>query len=332
MMRYFEEKIGLITFYFLFIFMQFFFGYMIGLKIMTIIPMFILSLLLLFGYLLFDYCKINKRNQEITFLVDNLEEKYLISEVIKKPKRLENIAYYYALKKATKAMNDKITLLESKYKGYQEYIESFVHEIKTPLAALSLYCDNQKLVELKQEVNKMDNLVEQVLFYARSENPQKDYFIKEINLSDVIHQIIMQNKDYFLMHKIAIETDNLDINVASDEKWLIFIINQIINNSIKYMDKKQKKIIIQAKKEKTQIILEIIDNGIGIKESDLSRVFEAGFTGSDRLKTRATGMGLYLANKICLKLGLKLLIASKYHQGTKVTIIFPNSDFNKMND
>ena len=227
-------------------------------------------------------------------------------------------------------MNDKISLLERKYKDYEEYIECFVHEVKTPLAALSLFLDNHNEVELHQEVKKIDNLVEQVLFYARSENPEKDYFIKSIELSEIIHQVIMQNKDYFLLNKISITTNDLDVLVATDEKCLIFVINQIINNSIKYMDKKEKKITIQVIKENNRILLEIIDNGIGIKESDLSRVFEKGFTGSDRLKSRSTGMGLYLASKICKKLGLNITIASKYQEGTKVVIAFPKSTFNKM--
>lgn len=77
------------------------------------------------------------------------------------------------------------------------------------------------------------------MFYARSENPEKDYFIKSIELSEIIHQVIMQNKDYFLLNKISITTNDLDVLVATDEKWLIFVINQIINNSIKYMDKKE---------------------------------------------------------------------------------------------
>lgn len=132
------------------------------------------------------------------------------------------------------------------------------------------------------------------------------------------------------MNRISITTNDLDVLVATDEKWLIFVINQIINNSIKYMDKKEKKITIQAIKENNRILLEIIDNGIGIKESDLSRVFEKGFTGSDRLKSRSTGMGLYLASKICKKLGLNITISSKYQEGTKVVIAFPKSTFNKM--
>ena len=158
----------------------------------------------------------------------------------------------------------------------------------------------------------------------------KDYFIKSISLDEIIHQVIMQNKDYFLTNNIIISTNNLKHVVATDEKWVIFVINQIINNSIKYMDKKDKEIIIQAKKLKNKVLLEIIDNGVGILTSDLPRVFEKGFTGSNRKNIRSTGMGLYLANKICSKLGLEINIVSKYKEGTKISIGFPNSNYNKM--
>ena len=330
MMRYIEEKIWLILFYILFIFIQLVFSYLLGFEMSVMVPLFVFSLLLLLVYLFLDYRRIKKQNRKIQELVDNLEEKYLASEVIKKPKRLDNLGYYYALKKASKSMNDEMTKLDHKYQDYKEYIEGFVHEVKTPISALLLYCDNHKNNELKDEVKKIDNLVEQVLYYARTENTEKDYFIKSVMLSDIIHQILMQNKDYFLNHKVSIETNNLDVEVATDEKWIIFVINQIINNSIKYMEKDKKVIGFGAKEEDNKVVLEIIDNGCGIKESDLVRIFERGFTGSDRKKSRSTGMGLYLAKKICNKLGLEINAESKYKGWTKIIIEFPKSNFNKM--
>ena len=120
------------------------------------------------------------------------------------------------------------------------------------------------------------------------------------------------------------------MEVATDEKWIIFVINQILNNSIKYMEKERKVISFQAREEGNKVVLEIMDNGIGIKESDLIRVFEKGFTGSDRKKSRSTGIGLYLAKKICNKLGLEINAESKYKDWTKIIIEFPKSNFNKM--
>ena len=111
--------------------------------------------------------------------------------------------------------------------------------------------------------------------------------------------------------------------IYTDEKWLMFILSQIVQNSIKYFDKQENRLTIYSQDNGTNILLVIEDNGCGIKESDLSRVFEKGFTGSNRTKTNATGMGLYLSKKLCNRLGLKLNIASEEKEYTKLTLTFP---------
>ena len=329
MINYIEEKIALILWYLAFVLLQLIIMFLLNMDTSFLTLSLVLYLTLLFIYLIISYLLIKKKNQKIKNIVDELDEKYLISELIKKPKNLENEAYYYALKKASKAMNDKITELEHKYQDYEEYIETFVHEVKTPLAAISLYSDNKKDQELKQEVKKIDNLVEQVLFYARSENTEKDYFVKKIKLSEIIHQVMMQNKDYLLANNIIVEVENSDVIVATDEKWVIFILNQIINNSIKYMDKKEKKIQMNVIEDKNKVILEIKDNGCGIKESDISRVFDKGFTGSNRKKEHSTGIGLYLCKKLCDRLHLNITIESKEKEYTMVSIVFPKSSLHE---
>lgn len=329
MINYLEEKIGLILWYLTFVLLQLVMMFLLDMDTSFLVFSSCLYLILLSIYFIVSYLLISKKNKEIKKLVDELDEKYLVSELIKKPKNLENEAYYYVLKKATKAMNDKITELEHKYQDYEEYIETFVHEVKTPLAAISLYSDNKKDYELKQEIAKIDNLVEQVLFYARSENTEKDYFVKKIKLSEIIHQVMLQNKDYLLANKIEVEVENSDVFVATDEKWVIFILNQILSNSIKYMDKDVKKIQLNVVEDKNKVILEVKDNGCGIKESDIFRVFDKGFTGSNRKKEHSTGMGLFLCKKLCNKLNLNIAIESKEKKYTKVIIIFPKSSLHE---
>lgn len=290
----------------------------------------IILLVLLISYLFCDYHFQKKKYLQITDLVDALDEKYFISEIIPKSSNVENKVYIYALKQATKSMNDKISKLEQENLDYREYIESFAHEIKTPISALSLSFDNSKDKISKKELNKIDMYVDQILYYARSENPEKDYFIKELNLSDVIHKVLLKYRVYILDEKISVQVNHLEKKIYSDEKWLIFIVSQVIQNSIKYMNKKDKRIEINASENKDNVILSIKDNGCGIKDSDLARVFEKGFTGSDRTKSKSTGIGLYLSKKICNKLGLEINIYSKYKEGTKVEIIYPKSNFNKM--
>lgn len=325
-----EEKISLILYQISFLIITTMIFLMADIqKFYIVIAVGVLSIFML-GYLLSEYFRQKKKAKKIISLVDNVNEKYLISEIIKEPLEMENKAYYYALKQACKSMNDRIGELEKENAEYQEYVESFVHEIKTPISALSLALENNNDFRLKQEVDKINQLVEQMLYYARSENTEKDYFVKEIQLAEIIHSVILKYRHYMLNKKITLNVHDLEHIVITDEKWLVFIISQIIQNSIKYLDKDKKEIEVWGENSNNYINLIIKDNGCGIKESDLVRIFEKGFTGTNRKKGYSTGMGLYLTKKLCDKLGLKLQIQSKEKEFTKLTITFPKSGLHKI--
>ena len=325
-----EEKISLILYQISFLIITTMIFLMADIqKFYIVITVGVLSIFML-GYLLSEYFRQKKKAKKIISLVDNVNEKYLISEIIKEPLEMENKAYYYALKQACKSMNDRIGELEKENAEYQEYVESFVHEIKTPISALSLALENNNDFRLKQEVDKINQLVEQMLYYARSENTEKDYFVKEIQLAEIIHSVILKYRHYMLNRKITLNVHDLEHIVITDEKWLVFIISQIIQNSIKYLDKDKKEIEVWGENSNNYINLIIKDNGCGIKESDLVRIFEKGFTGTNRKKGYSTGMGLYLTKKLCDKLGLKLQIQSKEKEFTKLTITFPKSGLHKI--
>lgn len=325
-----EEKISLILYQISFLIITTMIFLMADIqKFYIAITVGVLSVFML-GYLLSEYFRQKKKAKKIISLVDNVSEKYLISEIIKEPLEMENKAYYYALKQACKSMNDRIGELEKENTEYQEYVESFVHEIKTPISALSLALENNNDFRLKQEVDKINQLVEQMLYYARSENTEKDYFVKEIQLAEIIHSVILKYRHYMLNKKITLNVHDLDYIVITDEKWLVFIISQIIQNSIKYLDKDKKEIEVWGENSNNYINLIIKDNGCGIKESDLVRIFEKGFTGTNRKKGYSTGIGLYLTKKLCDKLGLKLQIQSKEKEFTKLTITFPKSGLHKI--
>ena len=325
-----EEKISLILYQISFLIITTMIFLMADIqKFYIVITVGVLSIFML-GYLLSEYFRQKKKAKKIISLVDNVHEKYLISEIIKEPLEMENKAYYYALKQACKSMNDRIGELEKENAEYQEYVESFVHEIKTPISALSLALENNNDFRLKQEVDKINQLVEQMLYYARSENTEKDYFVKEIQLAEIIHSVILKYRHYMLNKKITLNVHDLEHIVITDEKWLVFIISQIIQNSIKYLDKDKKEIEVWGENSNNYINLIIKDNGCGIKESDLVRIFEKGFTGTNRKKGYSTGMGLYLTKKLCDKLGLKLQIQSKEKEFTKLTITFPKSGLHKI--
>ena len=220
-------------------------------------------------------------------------------------------------------MNDEIGKITEEKQDYQEYVESFAHEIKIPIGALSLTFDNTKNYTLKKETDKIFQLVEQMLYYARSENTEKDYFVKQLQLDEVIHNVILKFRHSLMERKVIINIHDIENVVYTDEKWLTFILSQIVQNAIKYFDKQENKLTIYSQDNGTNILLVVEDNGCGIKASDLSRVFEKGFTGSNRNKANATGMGLYLSKKLCDRLGLKLDIASTEKEYTRLTIIFP---------
>lgn len=284
-------------------------------------------------YLFFQYKSRKEFYNELSKTVDSLDKKYLISEVIDKPIYLEAEPYYDLLKKASKSMREEINSIKNSRKEYKEYIEQWIHEVKTPIASIKLIEENNKINTSRfvlQELENLDRYVEQALFYARSEEVEKDYLIREMSLEECINKVIIKNKQIFILNNIDIEIDNLDKNVYSDSKWLEFILNQIIVNAIKYRNNKSPKVKVYIRDVKNGIKLIVEDNGIGIPLDELDRVFEKGFTGSSgRLNSKSTGVGLYLCKKLCNKLGLLIDIESEINRYTKVSITFPMGSFCK---
>lgn len=182
---------------------------------------------------------------------------------------------------------------------------------------------------INEELDKIDNYTEQALFYARSNTVEKDYYIKKISLKELVNSVIIRNKKSLIQNNIGVEINGLEINVYSDVKWCAFILNQLIQNAIKYSKEDNKKIEIYSKENKDNVILCIKDNGIGIKSSEVSRVFEKGFTGENgrRKGQKATGIGLYLCKKLCDKLSLGLELKSEENVSTEVSLIFPKNSF-----
>ncbi len=326
---YLEEKISDILFHLFFlllvILMLIFFDvtdFYIFLSSLIYVMLYIIKLSFSFHRILTDY-------KHITALVDNLNETYYIADILPKPKRLSDAAYSYALKKACKAMNDKISALEEEKQAYEDYVESFAHEIKIPIGALSLAFDNRKDYMLKKESDKILTLVEQMLYYARSENPEKDYFIMQLSLDDLLHRVLLKFRRALMENSVRVNISDVDCTIYTDEKWLIFILSQILQNALKYFDKAEKVLTIRCIKNSSHTSLIIEDNGCGISPSDLPRIFERGFTGHDRTKGGSTGMGLYLAKKLSTRLGLEISAQSEEGAFTRFLIIFPKGNLHR---
>ena len=219
--------------------------------------------------------------------------------------------------------------------AFKDYIEMWIHEVKVPLASLLLMChNNEDLLDKKimGQVRRIDQYMEQILYYVRSEHAENDYLIKEVKLSKVITQVALNNREDLLENNIDFSAENITYSVLTDGKWLEFILNQIINNSIKYKsEKRQPCIQIFAQTKEENIILSVRDNGIGISPNDLPNVYKKSFTGTNgRTRTKSTGMGLYIVKQLCKKLGHRVEIESVQGEYTQVSIYFAQNEFYKM--
>ena len=264
--------------------------------------------------------------------IEALDKGYLVLETLTKPEFYEGELVFRALYDINKSMNENVRTIEEYLQDFKEYIEMWIHEVKIPLATLILISNNHKEQfdkKTKLQLKRLEDYVDQVLYYVRSENAEKDYLIKETDLSKVIKNVGLKNMDDLLENKIDYIVENVNYKILTDSKWLEFILGQIINNSIKYkrnIDDSYIKIFVQEKEEKTTLIIE--DNGIGIKNSDLKQVFDKSFTGENGRNTnKSTGMGLFIAKNMCKKLGHKIDIESKYNEYTKVYITFAKNKY-----
>lgn len=276
-----------------------------------------------------NYLRKNKYINDINGIIDSLDEKYLISEVIEKPNREEDLAYYKILKRTNKSMLENVTKVRTTQKDYKDYIESWVHEIKIPITSAKLICENNKSEitnKIDEEIEKINNYVEQALFYARLDQVSNDFMIRKINLADVVRNVLARNKKIMIQNNIKVEVKDVTVDVFSDEKWLEFILNQIIINSIKYKKEQNATISISGIENKENVHLKIKDNGIGIKESEINRIFDKGFTGTNgRNQKKSTGIGLYLCKRLCEELDMNLTAKSKENEYTEITIIIPRN-------
>ena len=278
-------------------------------------------------YHIFDYLRKKQYYNEIKENMESLDKKYLISEVIEEGTFTESKLIYDVICKGNKAMNDEIGEFKRGINDYREYIELWVHEIKTPIATCKLLIENNEspLTEsIGEEVCKLENYIDQALFYTRSNTLEKDYIIKEMILSSCVNKVLNNNADSLIKKRVKISLGDLEKKVYSDSKWIEFILGQIISNSIKYVNKEHKELKIYCNENSKYVILNIEDNGAGISEKDISRVFDKGFTGENGRKFgKSTGIGLYLCKKLCKKLGLDITLISEEGKFTRVSIIFP---------
>lgn len=307
---------------------------LLAFKIKTELIIAILVIILIFFILsiLIDFFKKKDFYNELLSNIEKLDKAYLVLETLDKPNFYEGKLLYQALYDINKSMGENVKSLELQVDDFKQYVEMWIHEVKIPISTLVLMQHNHKNEFIKEgimQIKRIENYVEQILYYVRQETAEKDYLISEVSLKKVINKVLLKNKDDILENKINLIVDTSDFNVSTDSKWLEFILNQVINNSIKYkkeVNNSYIKISMIDKKDKLDLIIE--DNGIGITDSDIPLVFKKSFTGNNgRIKSKSTGMGLFIAKSLCDKLGHKIMIESKEKEYTKVIITFSKNHY-----
>ncbi len=287
--------------------------------------------------LLIEYSKKNSFYKTIQSKLINLDKKYLVLEMLDKPKTTEEELIYQIFYDINKSYIEELKDYKLSLNNFKEYIELWIHEVKIPISSLVLMTHNSKENLPKKyitQINRLDNYIDQVLYYVRSNNSEEDYLIKEVSLQKIINAVALKNKDDLLENNIEFIVKINNEKALTDEKWLEFILNQIINNSIKYKRNiKVPKIEINIEETPQKVLLTITDNGIGIPKNDLPKVFNKSFTGTNgRTTTKSTGLGLYIAKNLLKKLGHKIEIESEVNKYTKVTITFSKNNYYKITD
>lgn len=210
---------------------------------------------------------------------------------------------------------------ESKYREMIDYYTTWVHQIKTPIASMKLTLQNEDspaMRKISSDLLAIENYVEMVLAYLRLDSDNNDLVVKEVDLETLVRNVIRRFANDFINKKLKLTIELKEAKVLSDEKWLAFIIEQLLSNAIKYTSTGS---ILFSYKDNC---LSLIDSGIGIDERDLPRIFEKGYTGyNGHQSSKSSGLGLYLVKRTADMLGIDITITSKVNEGTAVIISFP---------
>lgn len=271
----------------------------------------------------------------VVFLLMNLEfESYFLA--------FEIIVFFYIiylvfmafLNKKEEKLKSQIQELEeanlnlrndflAKEKELQEYFLIWIHQIKTPITAGKLICDsdieNENVKNIKKELIYIEDYTNMALSYLKMANHNTDMDISLVNLDDIIRPLIKKYAILFISNNIKLEYEKLNVKVITDSKWCMVVIEQLLSNAIKYT----KNGIVSISFNEKENYLEIKDNGIGIKDSDLPKIFDKGYSGfNGRQNQKSTGIGLFLVKQILDKLGQKVKLESKLGEGTSVKVYF----------
>lgn len=343
--QYLKDRIGYIVIYFtaiLLVILTMDLTLVIALKQVyfeNIIYSLLISIILLGIFLVYDYSKKRAFYKQLNTLVNsNIDLDDVVYDV--QGITREQDIFQILLMKLYKNYKQEITRYEDIHSEYLQFINQWVHQMKTPVSVINLLVQEGVITDYKEifesigeENDKLYHGLEMVLYNARLNKFNLDFVVENIHISDLIREVINNNKKLLIKNRVYPKLEGKeDIIVRSDRKSLYFVINQLLINGIKYSkDSERKSINFIIKEEEKEFVLVIEDNGIGIVKEDMGRIFRPFFTGKNGRKVNeSTGMGLYLSQKVCDELGHKIWVESEEGAGSRFYVKFnkENSIFN----
>ncbi|EGA89717.1 integral membrane sensor signal transduction histidine kinase [Planococcus donghaensis MPA1U2] len=293
----------------------------------TAIYSFVISTVLVITFLSARFARRYQYYQRILSAPQNLE--HMLQREGKSPEQVQNEVY---LQKLYRLYQHEVQSLYAAQNRHLQFMNQWVHQMKTPISVMHLLLQEEKELDknsVREEMERLKAGLDTVLMNARLDTFEQDMQVEQINLRALVSEVATENKRLFISKRVYPEISiGAEHVVATDQKWMKFIIGQFLTNAVKYTFKQNKKVYIAAECSNGNTLLTIRDEGIGISSSDLPRVTKAFFTGENGRKIgESTGMGLYLAKEVCGKLGHELTISSVQGEGTTVSVLFCNQDF-----
>ena len=296
---------------------------------------FFLSAIWLLGYGIFKFNQYYKKGVAVIEAKQRLEE---VTENLPATRSYIELEYQAIIQNMYKKMSDLQSAERIGRQEMKDYYSMWAHQIKTPIAAMKVLAQAasdtedartyELLQDMQTELFKTEQYVEMVLTYVRMEDMSGDLMLKEYALDNLIKQALKKYSRMFAMQKLALHYEALRVTVTTDEKWLVFVLEQILSNAIKYSGENHA-VTIHINRNEADNTCEFVisDQGIGIRKEDLPRIFEKGYTGyNGRADKTSTGIGLYLCREITKKLGHGIMITSEIGKGTDVTIVFERNN------
>ncbi len=284
----------------------------------------LLCFVVFFLYLIIDIWHFSKKHNHLKKLLQHIDE--TAQQLPAASDQLET-DYQALVHTLLQAYKTSVKKNNEAARERQEYLTLWTHQIKTPITAMELMLQNENVKDfdaLRREFAKrlfeIEQYVDTSLQYVRLDTLHSDLVLQNYRLFDIVKQAVKHFARSFIAKRISLHLEESDVSVATDEKWLLFVLKQLLSNSLKYTKQGSVSIYMNPNK-KGSLILE--DTGIGILPEDLPRIYERGFTGENgRMQKKSTGIGLYLSKRILNQLGHEITVTSKEEGGTKVELFF----------